>query len=49
MKKTNEDGTEEEVEEVEFEKVFEEAKTYIHLKLQLSAPVTPENPEKSEP
>lgn len=48
-KKTNEDGTEEEVEETEFEKVFEESESYVHLKLQLSAPITAKLPDKPEP
>ena len=39
----------EEVEETEFEKVFEEAKSYVHLKLHVSEPVTPKNPDKPEP
>lgn len=48
-RKTNEDGTEEEVEETEYEKVFEESKAYVHLKLALSAAVCPATPEKPEP
>lgn len=49
VKKTLEDGTEEEEEAAEFEKVFEDAKSYIHLKLSLSQPVVPKVPEKPEP
>ena len=48
-KKTNEDGTEEEVEETEFEKVFEEVRTYVHLRICVSAPVAPKVSEKAEP
>lgn len=48
-KKTNEDGTEEEVEETEFEKVFEDAKSYIHLKMSFDQPITKVAPEKPEP
>ena len=32
VKKQSDDGAEEEVEEEEYEKVFETSKTYIHLK-----------------
>ena len=39
VKKTNEDGTEEEVEETEYDRVYEEAKTYIHIKITLSQPI----------
>lgn len=39
VKKQNEDGTEEEVEETEFEKVFEEAKSYVHLNFKLTEPI----------
>lgn len=49
VKKTNEDGSEEEVEETDFEKVFEEADSYVHLKLQLSAPITAKLADKQEP
>jgi hypothetical protein len=49
VKKTLEDGTEEEVEETEYEKVFEEADTYIHLRLHLSEAITPKLTEKQEP
>ena len=48
-KKVNEDGTEEEVQETEFEKVFEEAKSYVHLRISLSNAVVPTVPEKPEP
>lgn len=48
-KKTNEDGTEEEVEEAEYESVFEEAKTYLHLRLSLGSPIIPKVPEHPEP
>ena len=48
-KKTNEDGTEEEVEEAEFEPVFEDPKTYVHLRLSLSSPVVPKVLERAEP
>lgn len=48
-KKTNEDGTEEEVEETEYDKVFEESKAYIHLKLALSEAVCPAIPDRPEP
>jgi hypothetical protein len=39
VKQANEEGEEQEVEEAEFEKQFEEAKTYVHLKVSLSQPV----------
>ena len=48
-KKTNEDGTEEDVEEEEYEKVFEEAKTYVHIKLTFNHAITPFKSEKKEP
>lgn len=48
-KKTNEDGTEEEVVDTEFDKVFEEAKSYIHLRISFDQPVTKAAPEKPEP
>ena len=48
-KKTNEDGTEEETEDTEFEKVFEEAKSYIHLKMTFDQPIVKVAPEKPEP
>lgn len=40
-KKANEDGTEEEVEETEYEPLFETAKTYVHLKFSIDQPVFP--------
>ena len=46
---TNEDGTVEETEEQEFEKVFEDGKTYIHMELTLTNPITPNVPNKEEP
>jgi hypothetical protein len=50
IKKTQEDGTEIEVEDTaEYEKVFETAKTYVHIKLALSFPVVPEAGDKAEP
>lgn len=48
-KKANSDGTEEEVEEETFEKCFEEAKTYVHLKISLDTPIVPESPANPEP
>lgn len=48
-KKQLDDGTEEVVEDEEFEKVFEDAKTYVNLKLSVSNPVVPKTPEKPEP
>lgn len=47
-KKANDEGTEEEVEETEFDRVFEEAKTYINLKIELSQPIVPKN-QQPEP
>jgi len=44
-----ENGTEEEVEETEYEKVFEDAKTYIHIKITLSKPIITINANKPEP
>ena len=48
-KTTHEDGTVEEVEQTEFENVFEEAKSYVHIELILTSPVTANVPEKPEP
>lgn len=48
-KKTLEDGTEEEVEETEFDKVFEDAKSYIHIKLSISQPIVPAASIQSQP
>lgn len=33
VKKTNEDGSEIDIEETEYEKIFENSKTYVHLKI----------------
>ena len=49
VKKTDEDEKEIEVEETEYEKVFEEARTYVSLKITLSEAITPTTPEKPEP
>lgn len=49
VKKANEEGVEEEVEESEFDKVFEEARSYIHLRIQLSNPIVPPTPDRPEP
>lgn len=48
-KKVHEDGTEEEVEESDYEPIFEDSRTYIHLKLSLSEAITPHIPDKPEP
>lgn len=49
VKKLGEDGVERYVEAEEFDQIFETAKTYVHLKLSLSEPVTPTIPEEPEP
>jgi len=49
VKKTNDDGTEEEVEETEFEKVFEDSKTYIHLKFAISQTIIAVAADQKEP
>lgn len=48
-KTTNEDGTVEEVVQEEFENVFEEAKSYVHIELTFTTPVTQNIPAKPEP
>jgi hypothetical protein len=49
MKKTNEDGTEEEVEETEYDRVFEDAKSYVHLKISMDQPIVALGSDKPEP
>jgi len=48
-KKVNEEGVEEEVEEPEFDKVFEDPRTYVHIKLTLNNPAVPPVASKPEP
>lgn len=48
-KKTDEEGNEIEEVETEFEKIYEEAKSYIHLKVSLSESIIPKTQEKLEP
>ena len=48
-KKTKEDGTEEEVEDTEYEKVFEDAKSYVHIKIALDQPIIAPGSDKPEP
>jgi len=48
-KKVNEDGTEEEVEDEEFEKVFEDAKTYIHIKVKIDRPIVAIGEDNADP
>ena len=48
IKKSNAEGIEEEVEETNFDKVFEASRTYVHIRISLSEPVVPV-PTKAEP
>jgi hypothetical protein len=49
--KREEEGREiwEDAEEGQYENLFEDKKTYVHLSIEVSEPVVPTTPEKPEP
>lgn len=49
VKKTNEEGIEVEVEDTTYEKVFEDAKTYVHIKFSVNQPIVPVAADQKQP